>query len=227
MPIVESQWATLVEQAVSIDTDDVRLKADLVVPEDPFGLVVFAVGDGLSRVSSRAKQITRELEELGLATLALDLTAPVEAGSRMRGERPVDTGLIGARLTRVVAWTKQQPELRNFPVGFFGAGTNAAAAINAAASPTRPADAVVCWGGHAELGKSALEGVRVPTLLISGDADAAQVQANETALFRLTTERKELILIPEGSTRFSESAELDVIADLASDWFSRYLILIN
>jgi putative phosphoribosyl transferase len=228
MPIVESQWTTMVEHPVSIEVGDVRLKGDLVVPEESFGLILFAAGIGVSRSSSRARRIARELEEQGLATLTFDLFTAEEEAERFRnGRHGIDIPLLAGRLAGATAWAKRQSSLRDFPIGYFAAGDDAAPLLVAAAGQRGLVDAVVCGGGRADLAGSALAQIQAPTLLVLGDGDASLVHANESAFLRLGSPRKELILIPGASSRFDGPGELEMVAELTADWFSRYLILVS
>jgi putative phosphoribosyl transferase len=56
-----------------------EVEADLSVPDDPIGLVVFAHGSGSSRLSPRNRSVADAPTERGLATLLMDLLTPVEA----------------------------------------------------------------------------------------------------------------------------------------------------
>jgi hypothetical protein len=75
------------------------------------------------------------------------------------------------------------------------------------------------------LAAAVLANVRPPTLLLAADGDAQMVQRNESALLRLGAKRKEMILIPGSLRRFEDAQELEIAAELAADWFARYLIL--
>ena len=50
-----------------------EIVGDLVLPERARGLVLFGHGSGSSRSSPRNRQVARELNDRGLATLLLDL----------------------------------------------------------------------------------------------------------------------------------------------------------
>src|SRR5687768_784546 len=51
----------------------VAVDGDLVLPDDPAGLVVFAHGSGSSRHSPRNRAVAATLNRAGFATLLLDL----------------------------------------------------------------------------------------------------------------------------------------------------------
>ncbi len=226
MPIIEKQWTTTVEQPVSMEIGGVQLKGDLIVPEEAFGLVLFAAGGEMSRTSSRSRRIAREFEEQGLAVLLVDLlTADEEEEDLRTGRVRADIPLLAGRLLGVAEWAGRQAELRDLPVGIFGQATTAAASLMAAAERPRALGAIVCRGGRVDLAGSALANVQVPVLLVVGGADAKLVDVNESALLRLgASRRRELVLIPGAPSRFDDPADIEAVADLATDWFSQALI---
>jgi dienelactone hydrolase len=229
MPIVEKQqWTTAVEQPVSITAGGVQLKGDLIVPEEAFGLVLFAAGGEMNRTSSRSQRVARELEQQGLAVLLFDLLTPDEEDEELRtGRLHTDILLLAGRLFSVAEWVGRQAELRDFPLGFFGSGSNATATLLAAAERPRSLGAVVCWGGRVDLAGSALANVHAPTLLLFGACDTTLVRAGESALLRIGSPRKELVMIPSASSRIEDPAENEVVAELTADWFSQHLIEMN
>jgi putative phosphoribosyl transferase len=227
MPIVEKQqqWITAVEQPISIEVGGVQLKGDLIVPEEAFGLVLFAAGGEMSRSGSRSRRVVRELEEQGLAVLLFDLLTSEEEDENLRtGRLSTDILLLASRLLGVAQWAERQAELRDLPLGFFGSGTAAAAALAASAERPHSLGAVVCRSGRVDLAGSALANVQAPVLLLVGASDGAMVGANESTLMRLGSPRKELVMIPNASPRLDDPGEMEVVADLTADWFSHHLI---
>lgn len=225
MPIIEKQWTTTVEQPVSIEAGNVHLKGDLIVPEEAFGLVLYAAGSGVGRSNPLSRRIAREFEEQGLAVLLVDLLTPREEETDWRdGSVIADVPLLTGRLLAVAEWVGRQADLRDLPMGIFARGATASAALAGAAERPRMLGGVVCVGGRADLAGSALAHVDVPVRLLASGADSKLAEANESALLRLGSRRRELILIPEVSSRLDESNEVEAIADLATEWFSQCLI---
>ena len=68
----------IAERPVRIPADDSMLDADLVVPEQATGLVIFAHGSGSSRRSSRNRQVASHLQRNRFGTLLMDLLTPEE-----------------------------------------------------------------------------------------------------------------------------------------------------
>ena len=72
-----------------------EIVGDLVLPERARGLVLFAHGSGSSRFSPRNRQVARELNDRGLATLLLDLLRQEEERDRTN---VFDIPLLSSRL---------------------------------------------------------------------------------------------------------------------------------
>lgn len=206
-----------------IPLDGAGVFGDLSVPRGAKGLVLFAHGSGSSRFSPRNRFVARRLQERGLATLLLDLlTAQEEQEDAGTGRYRFDVTLLADRLLRAVAWTANHDDLRGLRVGLFGASTGAAAALRAAAADPEGVAAVVSRGGRPDLAREVLLLVRAPTLLIVGGADEPVLQLNREA-FRLLTCEKRLEVVPGAGHLFEEPGALERVADLAADWFARYL----
>src|SRR5215218_8509614 len=73
-------------------------------------------------------------------------------------------------------------ELRDVPIGYFGASTGAGAALVAETLTRHRIAAIVSRGGRPDLAGTALPRVQAPTLLIIGGADSGVIELNEEAL---------------------------------------------
>ena len=196
-----------------------RLGAFLVIPPGAKGLVIFAHGSGSSRYSPRNTQVALGLEEAGFATLLLDLLKHDEESERAN---VFDIPLLASRLESAVRWARSDPELSGLPIGFFGASTGAAAALEAAAELGDEIAAVVSRGGRPDLAGDALTRVRVATLLRVGGADGPVIPLNQAAFDRLRGP-KDMVIVPRATHLFEEPGALEQVVQLARDWFTRYL----
>lgn len=211
------------QHEVTIDQPGLQLAGDLGLPPEPAGLVLFAHGSGSSRFSSRNRAVARRLNDLGLATLLLDLlTADEEVIDARTAELRFDIPLLARRLTGTVDWTDRQPALAALPLGLFGASTGAAAALITAAERPQRVAAVVSRGGRPDLALPVLEQVRAPTLLIVGGHDREVLALNRQALAALGAP-KALDIVPGATHLFEEPGALEQVAQLAGDWFLRHL----
>ena len=204
---------------IHVDDAGVRLSGDLVVPDAPQGLVIFAHGSGSSRMSPRNRMVAERLNEAGLATLLIDLLSVHEDGRR---DLVFDIPFLARRLVAATGWATRDPATHGLPLGYFGASTGAGAALWAAADAGAPIRAIVSRGGRPDLAGPMLASVRAPTLLIVGSRDAEVLELNQAAAERLGGPHR-IAVVPGAGHLFEEPGTLDVVADMAAAWFSTHL----
>jgi putative phosphoribosyl transferase len=208
---------------IRIPVGSVTLEGDLEVPDHAAGVVLFAHGSGSSRHSSRNRFVARELQVAGLATLLIDLlTRDEEAIDQHTGHLRFDISLLADRLVAATRWLGEEPVTRALDIGYFGASTGAAAALVAAAAEPERIGAVVSRGGRPDLAGRALPLVRAPTLLIVGGRDTQVLELNRAAMAHMKAETR-LEIVPGATHLFEEPGTLELVAQLARDWFLRYL----
>ncbi len=212
---------------VAVQVGAARLEADLVVPPAATATVVFAHGSGSSRHSPRNRAVASGLNDVGLATLLMDLLTPQEERvDEVTRELRFDIALLADRLTAAVDWLTAADgdagEVAALPVGTFGASTGAAAALIAAARRPGLVRAVVSRGGRPDLAGDALAQVRAPVLLIVGGNDLAVLDLNRAAARRLAGEH-EIAVVPGATHLFGEPGALEQVIALAAGWFSSRL----
>ncbi|MDO9220736.1 MAG: alpha/beta hydrolase [Thiobacillus sp.] len=202
---------------VHIPAGGVTVEGMLEIPERAVGLVLFAHGSGSSRHSPRNNYVAGVLREAGVGTLLMDLLTPEE--DRDYSQR-FDIGLLTQRLLEAARWVQTQPVTRSLPLGFFGASTGAAAAIEAAARMGADAKAVVSRGGRPDLASSeALATLAAPTLMLVGGWDDGVIELNQQASDQLRCE-KELLIVPGATHLFEEPGTLEEVARQAAAWFA-------
>lgn len=206
---------------VMIAAGDVTLAGEICMPENAQGIVLFAHGSGSSRFSPRNRYVAQILQESGLATLLFDLLTTEEEAIDLRTrELRFDIELLAKRLVATTNWLLEQPQIRQLPIGYFGSSTGAAAALIAATQRPDVVAAVVSRGGRPDLALSILPQVKAPTLLIVGGIDYPVIEMNKQALAQLGSVAK-LKIVPGASHLFEEAGALEVVAQLARDWFQR------
>jgi len=192
----------------------------LDIPDRAVGLVLFAHGSGSSRHSPRNNYVAGVLRQAGVATLLMDLLTPEEDRDVARR---FDIGLLTQRLLDAARWVKSQADTRELPLGFFGASTGAAAALEAAAALGTDTRAVVSRGGRPDLAsRQALASVTAPTLLLVGGFDDGVIELNQQAYDQLRCEKK-LVIVPGATHLFEEPGTLEDVARQAATWFTRHL----
>jgi dienelactone hydrolase len=210
-------------QTLRIPASGAILNADLVIPVDAKGIILFAHGSGSSRHSHRNQFVARILQESNFGTLLMDLlTEEEEHVDNKTRELRFDIDLLAERLTAVVAWTANQPTMKRLPVGLFGASTGAAAALVAAAKKPAIVRSVVSRGGRPDLAGESLKKVQAPTMLIVGGYDDAVLVLNEQAKTRMPGEVT-VKIVPRATHLFEEPGALAQVADLAAAWFQTTL----
>jgi putative phosphoribosyl transferase len=205
-------------QQILIPSDSVSLEGELTIPPDAKGIVLFAHGSGSSRLSPRNTFVAEGLHKIGVGTLLFDLLTDEEASDR---ENVFDIDFLAHRLSDATRWLRDRADSCDYPLGYFGASTGAAAALVAAAQEKTIA-AVVSRGGRPDLAIRHLGDVRTPTLLIVGGRDFGVIELNEKA-YRVLRCEKSLKVVPGATHLFEEPGALEQVAELAGDWFSRHL----
>jgi pimeloyl-ACP methyl ester carboxylesterase len=208
---------------VQVPAAGVVLDADVTVPPQAQGVVLFAHGSGSSRLSPRNRMVADRLSGVGLATVLTDLlTADEERIDAVTAELRFDIGLLAHRLTGIVDWLGEQPVLASLPLGLFGASTGAAAALLAAAARPQRVRAVVSRGGRPDLAGDQLTRVAAPTLLIVGERDKQVLDLNQAAADTLGGPST-LWIVPGATHLFPEPGALEQVAGAAAEWFDQYL----
>lgn len=206
------------DEEVEVAAGGPSLSGTLTTSPEASGIVVFAHGSGSSRHSPRNRYVADRLNRSGFGTLLFDLLTGREATDRTH---VFDIELLADRLVAVVGWV--EPRLvATQTIGLFGASTGAAAALVAAAQLGAGVGAVVSRGGRPDLAGDALGKVVAPTLLLIGELDRAVLDLNRWAWERITCERR-LEIVAGASHLFEEGGTLEVVADLAADWFGSHL----
>ncbi|WP_341718702.1 alpha/beta fold hydrolase [Micromonospora sp. FIMYZ51] len=204
---------------VTIPAAEVDLPADLLMPPEPTGVVLFAHGSGSSRHSPRNVAVAQALNAGGFGTVLVDLLTPAEDEvDAVTAELRFDIGLLADRLAGIVDWLDTERPGGTDSIGLFGASTGAAAALVAAAQRPNLIRAVVSRGGRPDLAGAALGQVRAPTLLLVGGLDEQVITLNQEALRQLTVPA-ELQVIPGATHLFEEPGTLEQVAEKASSWF--------
>jgi putative phosphoribosyl transferase len=208
---------------VRIAAGPVILEGDLQIPANAAGVVLFAHGSGSGRRSSRNRFVAGSLQAGGLATLLIDLlTREEEAVDQHTAHLRFDIPMLADRLLATTVWLRRQAATRRLPIGYFGASTGAGAALVAAAAEPDQVRAVVSRGGRPDLAGPALARVRAPTLFIVGERDSQVLQLNRSAMAQVQVETR-LEIVPNATHLFEEPGTLETVAQLARDWFLRYL----
>lgn len=203
---------------VSIPVGNVLLKGELFVPENANGIIIFSHGSGSGRLSKRNQLVAKFLQEKNFGTLLFDLLTENED---QYFHNRFNITLLTERLIGSTTWLEMQPVATGISIGYFGASTGAASAINAAAVIKQVA-AVVSRGGRPDLASDKLNELECPTLFIVGSLDYDVLKLNMDALSKLHCEKK--LEIVEGATHlFEEKGTIEKVCEIAYSWFEKHL----
>ncbi|HUX89858.1 MAG TPA: dienelactone hydrolase family protein [Gallionellaceae bacterium] len=203
-----------------IQVGQVHIEGMLELPGNVKSIVLFAHGSGSSRHSKRNNYVARVLQNSGIGTLLMDLLTPEEDADY---PNRFDIPLLTHRLLAATSWIKNESQTMHLPIGYFGASTGAAAALQAAALSNGEIAAVVSRGGRPDMaGINVLEKVKSPTLLLVGGWDDEVITLNRDAYEHLRC-TKELVIVPGATHLFSEPGTLEEVARQAAAWFVKYL----
>lgn len=209
---------------VLIKISSVILEGELTEIEGMKALIIFAHGSGSSRKSPRNLQVAQSLNKNRFGTLLFDLLTEDEAEDR-KNVFAID--FLSKRLADVTLWAMSQTNFKNVKIGYFGASTGAAGALQASVTSSIKDKifAIVSRGGRPDLAGLHLKKVTVPTLLIVGANDAEVLELNRKAQKLISN--SELSIIPKATHLFEESGTLEQVSDQAINWFNEHLVSIQ
>ena len=208
------------DKEVSIPVRHVTLKGELIIPVEATAIIIFSHGSGSSRFSKRNRQVAKYLQEKNFGTLLFDLLTEEED---KHYHNRFDIDLLTKRLAGATEWLEELPDAKAYRIGYFGASTGAASALKAAAILPR-IDAIVSRGGRPDLAMADLHNVEAPTLLIVGSLDYDVLQLNKEAYMQLECEKK-LEVVAGATHLFEEPGKMEIVSELAGNWFRKYLTL--
>jgi putative phosphoribosyl transferase len=220
------------------------LNGVLNIPLNPKSIIIFAHGSGSSISSPRSKYIANVLNDHEFATLLIDLLFQEEQDSDIKSQKIIDRfpgivlnkfniNFLSTRLTSITNWIVEEDRsnvstnVKDLPIGYFGASTGAAAAIEACISNQNSDKiyAIVSRGGRPDLACSdALKTVKAATLFIIGEKDDKEIiSLNKKALKKIKNAKtKYFIVIPKAGHLFDEEeGSMEKVAEIASQWFTK------
>jgi pimeloyl-ACP methyl ester carboxylesterase len=207
------------EEKLTIHLEHKHLDADLVIPTNPIGLVLFVHGSGSSRMSPRNRYVAKVLQSSHVATLLMDLLTEEED---QNPNNRFDIPFLSRRVEQVLRWIQKQDNLKKLPLALFGASTGSAAALIAASSHHEQIRCLVSRGGRPDLAMQSLSQVVCPVLLIVGEKDNEVLTLNRIALDKLGGKKK-LEIVQNATHLFEEEGYLEEVARLSATFFSQNL----
>src|ERR687888_1097533 len=111
-----------VPAAGSVAGQEVILEANLSIPKNAQGLVIFAHGSGSGRHSPRNRYVAQVLQDKGIGSLLIDLLTEREEEIDLQTRHlRFDIGLLSQRLIAATDWiiNKQNRETEGSKVAFY------------------------------------------------------------------------------------------------------------
>lgn len=206
---------------------------DLVIPNNPLGIIVFAHGSGSGKSSYRNQTVSKKLNENNVATLLFDLLTEEEQESDKQLENIIykipgailnkfNISLLKDRLSMVTDWIINYESLSNLKIGYFASSTGAAAALIASAK--KPVKSITIRSGRTDLVDSNLLGQIVsPCLFIVGSKEKSLLDISKQTMKKLrNAEEKELCIIQNASHLFEEEGSMKEVVEVATSWIKRH-----
>jgi pimeloyl-ACP methyl ester carboxylesterase len=204
---------------IEIQIDSIKLKGNLRLAENSKGIIVFSHGSGSSRLSSRNNYVADLLLQRDFSSLLFDLLTRQED---LIYENRFNIGLLTNRLIRVTELLVNYDQIKDLPIGYFGASTGAASALSAASQLGSSIKAIVSRGGRPDLAMNKLKNINIPTLLLVGGNDDIVIELIKKAQAEIKG-ICELKILEGASHLFEEPGKLDIVAIETGNWFNKYL----
>jgi hypothetical protein len=205
------------------------IEGDLVIPNNPMGIIAFAHGSGSGRGSYRNQTVSKKLNENNIATLLFDLLAEEEQESDRQLENIIykipgailnkfNVSLLRDRLSTVTDWIMNYESLSNLKIGYFASSTGAAAALIASAK--KPVKCITIRSGRTDLVDNNLLGQIIsPCLFIVGSKEKSLLDISKQTMKKLrNAEEKELSIIQNSSHLLEEEGSMKEVAEVATRW---------
>jgi putative phosphoribosyl transferase len=223
----------LVRFSVSKSDSHLFIEGDLVIPNNPMGIIVFVHGSGSGKGSYRNQTVSKKLNENNIATLLFDLLAEEEQERDRQLENIIykipgailnkfNISLLRDRLSMVTDWIMNYESLSNLKIGYFASSTGAAAALIASAK--KPVKSITIRSGRTDLvDKNMLGQIISPCLFIVGSKEKSLLDISKQTMKKLrNTEEKELSVIQNASHLFEEEGSMKEVVEVATRWIKRH-----
>jgi hypothetical protein len=212
------------------------IEGNLVIPENPIGIVVFAHGSGSSKSSKRNQLVSEKLNKSNIATLLFDLLTNEEQQFDIQLEKmslkipgavfnKFNISLITNRLSMVTDWIRSNPITMKLPLSYFASSTGGAAALMSASRYNIVS--IVIRSGRTDLIENKfLENIESSCLFIVGSKEKSLVKISKETIKKMrNSKEKKLCIIKGASHLFEDERYMQEVAEIATHWLTRNFIL--
>lgn len=218
----------LIRFPITDSNSSMFIEGNLVIPENPIGIVVFAHGSGSTKNSKRNQMVSEGLNKNSIATLLFDLLSDQEQNFDTQVEKMAvkvpgiilnkfNILLLTKRLSMVTEWVRNNPRTEKLLVGYFASSTGAAAALISACKYNIVS--IVIRSGRTDLVKNQfLDQIVSPCLFVVGSKEKALLKISNETMRKMTNSKdKKLCIIKGASHLFEEEGSILEAAKLATD----------
>jgi len=225
----------LIQFPIEDSSSKVFIEGNLVIPENPIGIVVFAHGSGSSKSSKRNQLVSEKLNKSKIATLLFDLLSREEQEfdshlEKMTFKTPgavlnkFNVLLLSKRLAMITDWVRTSPQTENLPISYFASSTGGAAALKSA-SKYNIISIVIRSGRTDMIENKSLEHIVSPCLFIVGSKEKSLIKISKETLKKMrNSKEKKLSIIKGASHLFEEEGSMQEAAEIAIQWLTRNFI---
>lgn len=226
----------IVKFPIPNSNSDMHVEGNLVIPDNPIGIVVFAHGSGSSKSSKRNQLVSEKLNKSNIATLLFDLLSDEEQNFDTQLEKislkipgavlnKFNISLLTNRLSMVTDWVRSNPSTRKLPISYFASSTGGAAALMSASRHNIVS--IVIRSGRTELNENNfLENIESSCLFIVGSKEKSLVKVSKETIKKMrNSKEKKLCIIKGASHLFEDERYMQEVAEIATHWLTRNFIL--
>ena len=210
------------------------IEGNLMIPDNPIGIVVFAHGSGSGKNSTRNRLVAKKLNDSNIATMLLDLLSEEEqvfdsqiekVTSKIPGMvlNKFNISLLTRRLSRATDWVSTNPYTEKLQLGYFASSTGGAAAL--IATSEYKINSLIIRSGRTDLVENKfLEQIVSPCLFIAGSMEKSVIKISKETMKKMRNCNEKKLSIVEGASHlFEEEGKIEEVADIAGNWFLKYL----
>jgi putative phosphoribosyl transferase len=212
------------------------LEGNLVIPDNPIGIVVFTHGSGSSKSSKRNQLVSEKLNKSNIATLLFDLLSDEEQNFDTQLEKmnlkipgailnKFNISLLTNRLSMVTDLIRKNPDTRKLPISYFGSSTGGAAALMSASRYNIVS--IVIRSGRTDLIENKfLEHIESSCLFIVGSKENSLLKISKETIKKMrSSKEKKLCIIKGASHLFEDERSMQEVSEIATHWLTRNFIL--
>ena len=212
------------------------IEGNLVMPDNPIGIVIFAHGSGSSKSSKRNQLVSEKLNKNNIATLLFDLLSDEEQAfdsqlEKMTSKIPgvvlnkFNVSLLTKRLSMATDWVLSNPDTEKLQVSYFASSTGGAAALMTACRYN--IGSIVIRSGRTDLVENQfLDQIVSPCLFIVGSREKSLIKISKETMKKMRNSKEKKLSIIEGASHlFEEEGTMQSVAEVATQWVTRHFTL--